>query len=72
MCFSKKLNRPIWRKKAYLHLETCRLQGVLCEKLAQFSQGSNVLDAPASHTDGCLWRIAWVSTTQLNKPIWKK
>jgi hypothetical protein len=39
-------------------------------KLTQFSQGKNVLDAPASTSDGGLWTDTCVSSTQLNKPIW--
>jgi hypothetical protein len=40
------------------------------EKLTQFSQGNNVLDAAASHIHGFLWRDTCVSSTQLNSPIW--
>jgi hypothetical protein len=38
----------------------------------QFSQGNNVLDAPASDTNGFLWRDTCVFSTQLKRPIWKK
>jgi hypothetical protein len=31
-----------------------------------------VLDAPAYYTDGFLLRDACVSSTQLNRPIWRK
>jgi hypothetical protein len=41
-------------------------------KLTQLSQGRNVLDAPASTSDGGLWTDTCVSSTQLNKPIWNK
>jgi hypothetical protein len=39
------------------------------QKLTQFSQGNNLLDDPASKTDGFLSRDASVSSTQLNKLI---
>jgi hypothetical protein len=38
-------------------------------KRTQFSQGKNVLDAPASTSEGGLWTDTCVSSTQLNKPI---
>jgi hypothetical protein len=40
------------------------------QKLPQFSQGKNVLDVEAYNTDGFLWRVTFVSSTQLNRPIW--
>jgi hypothetical protein len=42
------------------------------QKLAQFSQENNVLDATPSNIDGFPWRGVCVSSTQLNRPIWKK
>jgi hypothetical protein len=42
--------------RAYLHLETPSLQEVFLSKLRQLSQRNNVLDVPASNTDGVLWR----------------
>jgi hypothetical protein len=42
------------------------------QKLAQFSQGNNVLDAPASNMGVSLWRDICVSSTQMNRPIWNK
>jgi hypothetical protein len=38
------------------------------QKLTQFSQGDNVLDAADSNVDGFLWRDVCVSSTQLNRP----
>jgi hypothetical protein len=38
------------------------------QKLTQFSQANNVLDAAASNINGFLWRDTWVSSTQLNIP----
>jgi hypothetical protein len=38
------LIRPILKKRAYLHFDKPRLQEVFLQKLAQFSQGKNVLD----------------------------
>jgi hypothetical protein len=41
------------------------------QKLKQFSQGTNVLDAPDSNIHGFLWRDTGVSSTQLSLPISK-
>jgi hypothetical protein len=41
------------------------------QKLTQFSQRINVLDAPDSNIHGFLWRDAGVSSTQLTRPISK-
>jgi hypothetical protein len=49
----------IWRKYSF-------------QKLTQFTQGNNVLDAAASNTDGFVLRDTYVSSTQLNRPIWDK
>jgi hypothetical protein len=48
------------------------LHEVFLSKLTQFSQGNNVLDAPASTTKGVLSRDTFVSSTYLNRPISKK
>jgi hypothetical protein len=53
------LKPMIWRKYS-------------CQKLSQFSQGNNVLDASASNLDGFPWRDTCVSSTLLNRPIWNK
>jgi hypothetical protein len=37
------------------------------QKLTQFSQGNNVLENPASNTDGFLSRHTCISSTQLNR-----
>jgi hypothetical protein len=50
-------------KRAYQHLETPNLQKVIFQKLTQFSQGNNLLNAPASNTDGFLLRDTCVSST---------
>jgi hypothetical protein len=42
------------------------------QKLTQFLQGNNVLDAPASNIDGFLSSKAYVSSTLLNRPISNK
>jgi hypothetical protein len=56
------MNSPIGAKRAYLYLETMMFKKYSFEKLTQFSQGSNVLDAPVSNTDGFLSRDPCVST----------
>jgi hypothetical protein len=40
------------------------------QTLTQLSQGNNLLDAPASNTDGFLSRDTCDSSTQLKRPIW--
>ena len=42
------------------------------QKVTQFSQGNNVLHATASNRHGFLWVGAYVSSSQLNRPIWSK
>jgi hypothetical protein len=42
------------------------------QNLTQFSQGNNVLGAPASNIDGFLSGDIFISSTQLNKPMWTK
>jgi hypothetical protein len=42
------------------------------QKRTQFSQENNALDVPVSNSDGYPWRDTWVSSTLLNRPIWKK
>jgi hypothetical protein len=59
-------------KRANLHLEKPKLQGVFLSNQTQFSQGNNVLDAPTSNIDGFLWRGTCVSITHLNRRIWRQ
>jgi hypothetical protein len=42
------------------------------QKVTQFSQENQVLDAPASNTVGCLWRDTCGSSTQLNRSFLKQ
>jgi hypothetical protein len=42
------------------------------QKLSQFLQVSNVLEAAVSNTDASLGRDICVSSTQLNTPFWTK
>jgi hypothetical protein len=56
--------------RAYLHLETPKFPKAIFQNLTKFSHGGNVLDAPASNTDGFRWRDACVSSTQMNRLIW--
>jgi hypothetical protein len=60
---SNKQNRPIWRNKAYLHLDTPNLQELFLEKLSKFSLDNNAVDAPASYTHSFLWRDTCVPST---------
>jgi hypothetical protein len=49
---------------------TCRKYSF--QKLTEFSQGNNVQDDPESNIHGFLWRDTCVSSSQLNRPIWRK
>jgi hypothetical protein len=49
--------------RAYLHIETPLLQEGFLSKITKFSQGNNVLYAPASTTNGVLSRDTFVSST---------
>jgi hypothetical protein len=60
---STQLNSPIGAKRDYLYLETMMFKGYSFQKLTQFSQESNVLDAPVSNTDCFLSRDTCVSST---------
>jgi hypothetical protein len=51
---STKLNRPIWSKERVPPLENDDLLKVFFQNLTQFSQGNNVLDAPASNINSFL------------------
>jgi hypothetical protein len=42
------------------------------QKLSQFSQGNDALDAAASNIDAFLWRDPCVTTTQPNSPLWNR
>jgi hypothetical protein len=53
-------------KRAYLHLETPKLEEVFLPKLTQFSLRNNVLDVAAYIIHGFLWRVICVSPMQLN------
>jgi hypothetical protein len=68
-------------KKSWVDLEQresiSTLKDLCCrkyylQKLPQFSQGNNVLDASASKADGLLLKGMCVTATQLNRDIWNK
>jgi hypothetical protein len=48
-----------------LHLKNLSCWKYSFQKLTQFAEGKNVLDAPVSNTDGFLSRGTCVSTSQL-------
>jgi hypothetical protein len=50
------LNRCIWYKEIYNHLEKPKLQEVFLSKMYSILTLKHVLDAPASNTDGFLSR----------------
>jgi hypothetical protein len=53
-------------------LKTLSYRKYSFQQLTQFSQGNNILDAPASNTDGFLWRDTCISSSPVNRPIWNK
>jgi hypothetical protein len=57
-------------KRAYLYLETPKVQEVFLSKLSQFSKENNVLHTLASNRDGFLSRDTCVSSTQVDRPLW--
>jgi hypothetical protein len=71
--YSTLLSIPSWRQTELIfkvkHL-SCRKD--CFQKLTEFSQGKNVLDAPASTRDGFLCRDTCVSSSQLKRPIWNE
>jgi hypothetical protein len=73
MCFFYSAEQASWEQTEPIStLRTMSFKKYSFPKLTQFSQGKNVLDAPASTSDGGLWTDTCVSSTQLNKPIWNK
>jgi hypothetical protein len=57
-------------KRAHLHLENPMFLEVILWELTWLSEGINILDVPASDTNGFLLRNECVSSTQLKRPIW--
>jgi hypothetical protein len=57
------------RNEPFYILKTMICRKYSFQKLTQLSQGNNVLDVPASNTDGFLLKDTCVSSTQLNRPI---
>jgi hypothetical protein len=55
------------------HLSTVKsLIGRKCSLQRELPQGNDMLDVPASNNGGFLWRDTCISSTQLNRPVWKK
>jgi hypothetical protein len=59
-------------KWAFCHLENPDWQAVFLSKTSSVPIGKNVLDNPASNLYGVLSRDSCISSTQLNRTIWKK
>jgi hypothetical protein len=67
LCFSSTyLKRLIWSNRAYLYLETTKLQKVFLSKTYSILTGGNVVDVPASNRDFCRGRDTCVSSPQMN------
>jgi hypothetical protein len=69
---SNSLDRYTWNKMCFLHVENPEFQKVFLSETNSILTGNNVLDAPASNTDGFLLRDTCFSSTQLIWPIWNK
>jgi hypothetical protein len=70
---SNQLNRPIWNKMTLSpHWNLWFFSNYTFQKPAHFLQEKNVLNAPASNIDGCLWRNTCVSSSLVSRPIWDK
>jgi hypothetical protein len=50
-------------------LETMVCRKYSFQRVSEFSQGNNLLEAAASNMDGFLWRDTFVSSSQLNRAI---
>jgi hypothetical protein len=73
MCFFKSAEQAYLKQREpipTLKNLSCKMYSF--QKLTQFSQGNNVLDAPASKTDCFLSRDTCVSSTHLNRSVWNK
>jgi hypothetical protein len=55
--FFQSVERPIWKKWAFLHLENCYLLGILLSKTNTILQANNVLESSSSNIDGCFGEI---------------
>jgi hypothetical protein len=60
------------RKWPFRHGENYDFQEVFLSKSNSVIRGKNGLDAPASNTDGCLWRDPCVSSSLVNRPFGTK
>jgi hypothetical protein len=68
---STQVNRCIWSKETYHHLETPQLRKISCQKLTQFSQGTMCYMLLLLTQMVNFWEIH-VSSLLLNRPIWNK
>jgi hypothetical protein len=57
-------------KELVFPMENPRSKMYSFEKLTQFSEGNNALDAAASNIDGFLCGDTCLSSMQLSSPIW--
>jgi hypothetical protein len=73
MCFFNSAEQACLEQRDPIYtLQTVTCRKYSFQKLIQYAQEINVLDAPASNTDGFLLRDACVSSTELNSPIWNQ
>jgi hypothetical protein len=72
MGFFKDVDRLLEENEPLSTLKTLISSKYSFQKLTQFSQGNNVLDAPASNIDSFLCRDICGSPTQLKRPIYNK
>jgi hypothetical protein len=67
----------IWIGLVEEHKPNCTLKHLSCraysfQNVNQFSQKNNMLHSAASVIDDFHWKDTCISTTQQNRPIWKK
>jgi hypothetical protein len=72
MFFFNLADGTIWNKQSISPLWKLIPREYTFQKLTQFLQGNNVLDAPASDKSGFLSGDTCVSSTQPNMPICRK
>jgi hypothetical protein len=72
MCFFNQVNRCIWSKETYHHLETPKLQEDFLSKTNSIITGNNVLYSSSSNTNSQFLRDTCVSSLLQNRPIWNK
>jgi hypothetical protein len=69
---STQLNSSIWNKRTYVYSEFRKLQEVFLWKASSLLTGKNVLDAPASNTDGFFFFERYMCFFNLGENVYMK